>query len=255
MNNKRVIPALLLKGEGFFKTTKFKNPSYIGDPINAIKIFNDKEVDEIMVLDIEASKIMKKPNFDLIANFSSECFMPLTYGGGISSLRDVEKLFSIGVEKVCLQSLVFDNLNLLKEMIYNFGSSSIVVSLDVKKNFFSSYKVFEHRKNKINSVFSLEELLSIFNEIGVGEVLLNNVDLDGTMNGPDQELIRYVSRELSSPVVALGGVGSKEDLKKCFENGASAVAAGAFFVYHGPHRAVLISYPSREDFDYIFGLG
>ena len=135
MNNKRVIPALLLKGEGFFKTTKFKNPSYIGDPINAIKIFNDKEVDEIMVLDIEASKIMKKPNFDLIANFSAECFMPLTYGGGISSLRDVEKLFSIGVEKVCLQSLVFDNLNLLKEMINSFGSSSIVVSLDVKKFF------------------------------------------------------------------------------------------------------------------------
>ncbi len=254
MNTRRIIPSLLLMNGGLYKTTNFKNPSYVGDPINAIKIFNEKEVDELMVLDIEASKLKKNPDYSLIESFASECFMPLTYGGGIKSLKQAEKLFSLGVEKILVQTSVLENHNFLHELIQSFGSSSIVASIDIKKNFFNKFKIYSHSKIKNHGFSSLEKYIDLLNQYDVGEVLLNDVDRDGQMQGQNKKLINYVANKLKSPMISLGGIGSFEDIKESFDSGASAVAAGAFFVYHGPHRAVLINYPDPKTISKITGL-
>ena len=243
MITRRIIPSLLLKNRGLYKTVKFKKPSYIGDPINAIKIFNEKEVNELMVLDIEASKLGKEPDYKMIENFSSECFMPLTYGGGIKKLKEAEKIFKLGVEKILVQAAILENSMFLRELVDNFGSSSIVASLDIKKNIFGKPKVFSHSGQKNHQFSSIDEYIKLLNDNDVGEVLFNDVNLDGTMLGQNLNLIKYISDRINSPLISLGGIGSNSDIKESFKHGANAVAAGAFFVYHGPHRAVLINYP------------
>ena len=243
----RVIPCLLLKDDGLVKTIKFKNPSYVGDPINAVKIFNEKEVDELVFLDIIASKEKRGPNFKLLAEISTECFMPLGYGGGISSLNEIEHLFNLGIEKVILNSSAFSNPKLLKQAIDVFGSQSIVVSMDVRKNWLTKKQIVYTLNGDYNTKINPLEYAKRMEEFGVGELIVNSIDQDGTMEGYDYNLIKTISEAVKIPIVALGGAGSIEDLKKAKDSGASALGAGSLFVYQKPHRAVLITYPSQKE--------
>lgn len=241
----RIIPILLISKRRVVKTTQFRKPSYVGDPINVIRIFNEKEVDELVVLDIDASKNQIEPDFEYIEQLAGECFMPLTYGGGIKSVDQAATIFSSGVEKVSIQSATINDASLIQELTNRFGSQSIVASLDVNKGIFGQYRVVDTcrgRKLPISVLSRVQEL----SEAGVGEILLNAVHKDGTLSGIDEPMIHLVSSNCSLPVIATGGVGSLKDIRRAFDAGASAVGVGAFFVYHGPHRAVIISYPTNQ---------
>ncbi len=247
----RVIPALLLRNGGLVKTTQFEAPNYVGDPINAIRIFNEKEVDELMVLDITASREHREPNYALIEQFAGECFMPLAYGGGIRNIAQARQLFSLGVEKICLQTEAFKNPTLINELASQFGSQSIMISIDVKKNWLGIPKLYQSASGKLMKTAWIDMLHKLVSA-GAGEVLLNAVDKDGTLTGPDLSLIEQASSTIEVPLIALGGVSSLTDIRACVDAGASAVAAGAFFVYHGPHRAVLITYPTYQELEQLF---
>jgi len=247
----RVIPALLLQNGGLVKTLKFKTPKYVGDPINAIRIFNEKEVDELMVLDISASKKTQEPDYALIERFASECFMPLTYGGGITHLNQAGRIFSLGVEKICLQTASLDNPHLVAQLAERFGSQSVVVSIDVKRNWMGKPQLFGAAQGNPQPTHWLEMAQQLV-QAGAGEVLLNAVDRDGTLQGPDIELVQEASAKITVPLIAVGGVSSLDDIKALVDAGASAVAAGAFFVFHGPHRAVLITYPRYHELEALF---
>ncbi len=249
----RVIPALLLSNEGLTKTFQFKKRKYIGDPVNAIRIFNEKAVDELLVIDIEASRNNKEPNYKLIENFASECFMPLTYGGGINSLLQAERIFSLGVEKICIQSAALYNPRFVTELSKRFGTQSISVSLDVKKNWWGKYKLRVASSAKTLKT-PLNEQLKRVAQAGAGEIILNSIDKDGTMSGPDLVLIKTASESLNIPLVAVGGISSLADIKSAIESGADAVGVGSFFVFHGPHRAVLITYPDDRELKNISGV-
>jgi imidazole glycerol-phosphate synthase subunit HisF len=251
MLKNRVIPLLLLKNDELVKTINFQNPKYVGDPINAIRIFNEKEVDELILIDICASKESRKPNFDLIEKIAGECFMPLTYGGGIRSEAEIDQIFSAGVEKVAVQSSVIQNPSFITNLAKRFGSQSIVVSIDVKKNWLGKPKCFISSKNKIIE----DELINLIRNLvnaGAGEVLLNSVEREGTFSGPDLNLISEVSNSINVPMIACGGISSLKDIKACIKAGASAVAAGSFFIYSGPHRAVLLTYPNYNELEALF---
>jgi len=249
----RVIPILLLHNKGLVKTVKFKSPTYIGDPINAIKIFNEKEVDELIFLDIDASKKGNEPDYELIKDFASECFMPVCYGGGITTIEQIKKIFALGVEKVSLNSSVFKNKSLLKEAVEIFGSQSIVVTIDIKKSFFANYQVYNHSNKKVVKEPYLEYIKSI-ERLGAGEIIINNVDLEGTQTGYDISLMESIVNNVNIPVVACGGAGVLNDFKKIKdEANVSAVSAGSFFVFQGKHNAVLITYPEYEELEKLFG--
>jgi imidazole glycerol-phosphate synthase subunit HisF len=247
----RVIPTLLINGTRLVKTCKFRNPKYIGDPINAIRIFNEKEVDELLVLDISASKAHRQPDFQLIEQFASECFMPLAYGGGIRTVEQARKIFSLGVEKICIQTAAFENPDFIYTLAKEFGSQSITVSVDIKRNFLGKPKIYVSSLGKTAST-DLSEAISRFVRAGAGEILLNAVDKDGTLSGPDLELIKYATADLLVPLIASGGISSLADIRAAVEAGASAVAAGAFFVFQGPHRAVLLTYPEYNELASLF---
>jgi cyclase len=246
MYRSRIIPCLLLQDRGLVKTTKFKKPVYVGDPINAIKIFNDKAVDELILLDIDASKRGSAPDFDLIAEVAGECFMPLCYGGGIRSLAHARQIFSLGVEKISLNSAALDRIDLISELAAVYGSQSVVASIDCKKTLLGKHRVMKpdsQTELKMDPVSWARDV----ERAGAGEILLNSVDRDGTMQGYDLELIASVTRAVSIPVIACGGAGTLSDLAApIMHAGASAVAAGSLFVFHGPRRAVLINYPTHE---------
>lgn len=242
----RVIPALLLRNDGLVKTHKFKDPKYIGDPINAIHIFNEKEVDELMVLDIMASREQREPNYALIEQFAGECFMPLAYGGGVRTVEQAKRIFSLGVEKICVQTAALENPSFIRKLAERFGSQSVMVSLDIKRNWFGSPGLYAAGRGRQGSTPWLDTLRALV-VAGAGEVLLNAVDKDGTLSGPDLGLIREASSAVDVPVIALGGISCLMDIRSAVCAGASAVAAGAFFVFHGPHRAVLITYPSSDE--------
>jgi cyclase len=250
MLKNRVIPSLLLLNGGLVKTTKFKDPKYVGDPINAIRIFNEKQVDELMVLDITASKEGREPNYALIEQFAGECFMPLAYGGGIQTIEQAKRLFSSGVEKICLHTSALANPKLITELSDRYGSQSIVVSIDVKRNWLGNPLVYQAVSGKSMSANWLEVIRQMV-EAGAGEILLNAVDKDGTLSGPDLDLIQKASKSVEVPLISVGGISSLEDIRNAIQSGASGVAAGAFFVYYGPHRAVLITYPKYEDLENI----
>lgn len=253
MLKNRVIPALLLKNGGLVKTLKFKEPKYVGDPINAIRIFNDKEVDELMVLDIVASKEGREPDYRMIELFAGECFMPLCYGGGIKTLEQADRIFNMGVEKVSLQTAAMENIDLIADISAKYGSQSVVISVDIKRNFIGSRKLYRSASAEtVNE--NWKEFLNRAIEAGAGEVLINAVDKDGTLSGPDLDLIKEADEELDIPLIALGGISSLEDIREAVLAGASAVAAGAFFVFHGPHRAVLITYPKYEELEQLLDL-
>ncbi len=244
----RVIPCLLLRNGGLVKTVRFRHPKYVGDPINAIRIFNEKEVDELMVLDICASKERRQPNYGLIEQFAGECFMPLCYGGGIRTVEQAGRLFALGVEKVCVQTGALEDVRLVARLSERFGSQSVLVSVDVKRNWRGLPRLYSAATGRSLSQPWMDHLKRAV-AAGAGEVVLNAVDRDGGMQGMDLELIRQASRAVSVPLIAVGGVGSLADIKAAVEAGASAVAAGAFFVFQGPHRAVLITYPLYHELE------
>ncbi|GJM33475.1 MAG: putative imidazole glycerol phosphate synthase subunit hisF2 [Saprospiraceae bacterium] len=248
----RVIPVLLLHEKGLVKTTKFKKPIYVGDPINAIKIFNEKEVDELVFLDIDASKKNRGPDFSLLEQIASECFMPLGYGGGISTIEQVNRIFNIGIEKVIFNSSALSNPKLISEVAKTAGNQSVVVSIDVKKNWLGKKIIYSHSGTKVPKL-SLTEFARKMQEFGAGEIIINAVDQDGMMNGYDLELIKEVAEAVEIPVVACGGASNIQNLREAVAMGkASAVAAGSLFVFYGPHKAVLINYPSQDKLKSVF---
>ena len=251
MLRSRIIPCLLIHNKGLVKTVKFKDPKYVGDPINAVKIFNEKEVDELIVVDIEASKKGVEPNYKLIEQFASECFMPLSYGGGVNSLSQAKKIFSLGVEKIAIQSACYKNSTFVKDLSDYFGSQSIIVSIDIKRNWLGKYGIFSKTINKLKIKNWKEFLIEVARQ-GAGEILINSVNKDGTLTGPDLNLIKSLNGLIDIPIIYSGGVSNLDDMKNVIDNGASAVAAGAFFVFKGPRKAVLISYPNYEDLEKIF---
>jgi cyclase len=248
MNYPRVIPVLLLKDNGLYKSLNFKNLKYVGDPINAIKIFNDKAVDELIFLDITATNNNTEPNYSMLRSIASECFMPLCYGGGIKSLKQIEKILSLGVEKVCLNSSAFLNPELVKEAAKTFGSSTIVVSIDFKKTIFFGNKVYIKNGTKSTGIDPVRFACEM-ESLGAGEILINSIDRDGTMLGYDMEQIKLVANSVQIPVIACGGAGSIDHITEVIKKAnASAAAAGSFFVFQGRHKAVLITYLSKDDF-------
>lgn len=244
----RVIPTLLLKNNGLVKTVKFKNPTYIGDPINAVKIFNEKEVDELILLDITATNDKREPNYFKIEEIISEAFMPIGYGGGINKLDQIEKLFKLGIEKVIINTAAYSKPNLIYKAAKIFGNQSIVVAIDVKKDFWGKYKLYSNASRQTQDIL-IEDYLKRIVDLGCGEVYLNNIDKDGTMTGYDLELIKKCSTLVEVPLIASGGAGKIEHFSEAIKAGTSAVSAGAMFVFQGVHRAVLISYPNYKDLE------
>lgn len=242
----RVIPCLLLRNRGLVKTIKFKNPTYVGDPINTVRIYNEKEVDELIFLDITATPEKRKPPFKIIGEIASECFMPFAYGGGITNIEDAKTIFSLGAEKVAINSYAAESPALVTQLAELFGSQAVVVSIDVKKNLFGKYEVCTHsgkKKTKRDPVGYAVQM----EQIGAGEILLTSIDRDGTMEGYDVDLIRQVTGAVNIPVIACGGAGRLEDFSKAVTlGGASAVAAGSMVVYQGKNRSVLINFPTKQ---------
>ena len=243
---KRIIPCLLYDGSGLVKTIKFKNPSYIGDPINAIKIFNDKEVDELILIDINASKQKRKPNFDKIADMASEAFMPFAYGGGVKTYEDFERLFKLGVEKVIINSLIQENPEVIKKVINHYGSQAVVACVDFKKSLFGKMLPFSYLGHTIkNDLIAYAKYLSY--DIGVGELMLYSVDRDGTWEGYDFETTQSIINSIDIPIIACGGCGKEDDLKNVlYQTKANAAAIGSMAVYSKKGMGVLINFPERS---------
>lgn len=242
----RVIPCLLLKNGGLVKTVKFKDPKYLGDPINIVRIFNDKEVDELTFLDITATPDNHPPAFELLSKITSECFMPLGYGGGIRSLEDVKRLLGIGIEKIVLNTAAVETPALVRAVADYAGSQAVVISMDVKKSMLGKYEMYIRGGRKATGLDPVKFAVGMEKQ-GAGELLVNSIDRDGTMQGYDLELIRRVADAVQVPVVGCGGAGNVEHLAEAIRAGASAAAAGSMFVFQGPLRGVLISYPSQTE--------
>lgn len=248
----RVMPCLLLKGQGLVKTVRFKDPTYVGDPRNAVRIFNEKEVDELVILDITATAENRPPRFDLVEEIVSEAFMPVAYGGGIRNIDDAARVLALGVEKVVLCTRAVEDPPFLREAAERFGNQSVVACLDVKKRWLGGYEVCS-RGGRKGSGKDPVDLARVMEEMGAGEIVLQSVDRDGTQSGYDLELIRQVAGAVNIPVVAAGGAGKVEDFRQAVrEAGASAVAAGSLFVFKGKHRAVLITYPEPKVLEALF---
>lgn len=240
----RIIPVLLLHKGGLYKTKQFKNPTYVGDPINAVRIFNEKEVDELLILDIDCSRENKEPNYTLIEEIVSEAFMPVGYGGGVSNLEIARKVFQLGVEKVIINSALQNNQKLLADLAAIYGAQAVVASIDYKKSFIGGTKAYFTNGIK-KSLHTPQELAQIAERVGAGEIILNAIDREGTYQGFDINLLQQVVESVQIPVVVSGGANSKADFDAAKQAGASGMAAGSMFVYQRPHNAVLISYPSN----------
>lgn len=248
----RVIPCLLLQGRGLVKTVKFADPVYLGDPINIVKIFNDKEVDELVLLDIAATRNRRGPNFELLAEIASEAFVPLAYGGGITKVEEIQRILNLGYEKVVLNSSAFEIPDLVRRAADQVGSQSIVVSIDVRRSLLGASKVLTHCGEKPVGGDPVE-WAQRFAGLGAGEILITAVDRDGTLKGYDLELVRKVSQAVGVPVIASGGAATVADFGRAVKQaGASAVAAGSLFVFVGPNRAVLITFPKRTELKSVF---
>ena len=241
MLRSRVIPCLLLQNKGLVKTVKFKDPKYVGDPINAVKIFNEKEVDELMFLDIDASSTETEPNYLLIERIANECRMPLCYGGGVKSVEQAQEIIKLGAEKVAISSIVFDRPEIIDEMAAVIGRQSVVVVIDIKKNLFGKYEIYTHNgKKKIKQ--GLDKTLLSLEEIGIGELVINSIHCDGKMGGYDTKLADHVRSLVSCPLTILGGANSQEDILNLIERyGVIGAAVGSLFVFKGIYKAVLIT--------------
>ena len=241
----RIIPCLLLSDGGLVKTQKFTSKKYVGDPINAIRIFNEKECDELILLDIDASINNVEPNYAEIKKYAAECRMPLCYGGGVKTVEQARSIIALGVEKIALSSGVLEDLSLIECLASELGSQSVVVVLDVKRDFLGKYKAFTHNGRRATGL-DLLPLISKVQEYGAGEIVINSIDRDGMSEGYDFKLARIVKDLVFVPLTFLGGAGSLNDIEKLIsENGIIGCAAGSLFVFKGIYRAVLISYPDQ----------
>lgn len=225
--------------------TKFKDPKYVGDPINAVKIFNEKEVDELIVLDIDASRYGKEPDYKMIANLATECRMPFCYGGGIKTVEQAQRIFSLGVEKIAISSAAIENPSLVSLMAERVGNQSVVVVMDVKKKTFSNkYEIYIHNGTKSTGKDPVEFAIEM-ERLGAGEIVINSIDNDGVMKGYDLPLIQKIRDVINIPITVMGGAGTLEDIGNVIQqHGIIGVAAGSLFVFKGKYRAVLISYPT-----------
>lgn len=243
----RIIPCLLVHNKGLVKTIKFKDPKYVGDPINAVKIFNEKEADELMVLDIDVTRENREPDYKMIENLARECRMPLCYGGGIKTAEQAQRIFNLGVEKIAISSIAIENQKVIKEIASQVGNQSVVVVLDVKKKLFGGYDVYTHNgknKSKVDLIKFIEEI----QKLGIGEIVLNSIDHDGEMKGYDFHLIEMLRPLIHVPLTVLGGAGSLEDVGELIKKyGIIGASAGSLFVFKGKYRAVLISYPNEDE--------
>lgn len=247
----RIIPILLLKGLGLVKSIKFKDYRYIGDPINAVKIFNDLKADELVFLDIMASKEKRSISLDFVRKVGDEANMPFAVGGGIRTIQHIKEIINAGAEKVIINTHAVENSDFIKQASDVFGSSTIVVSIDVKKRYLGKKQVYILGGSRSTGQ-SPVDFARLMEEKGAGEIIINSIQNDGLMSGYDLELVEEVSKAVSIPVVAVGGAGGIEDFKPAIDSFASAVGAGSLFVYHGPRHAVLINYPSPDDLKEIF---
>jgi cyclase len=248
----RIMPCLLIQDDRLVKTIKFKNPEYVGDPINAIRIYNEKEVDELIFLDITVSIDKREPPYKTLSEIASECFMPVTYGGAVRDVETIRRILRLGIEKVSINSYAFENPDFIREASDKFGSSTIVVSMDVKKKLFGRYEVFTYGGRKGTGMDPVEYATRMAN-MGAGEILLTSIDQDGTQEGYDLELIKSVTSAVDVPVIACGGAGKIEDFGAAVKlGGASACAAGSMVVYYGRNRAVLTNFPEREKLEALF---
>jgi len=246
----RIIPCLLVKNGGLVKTVKFANPKYVGDPINAVKIFNEKEVDELIVLDIDATVQNREPDYVMIRNLATECRMPLCYGGGVKSVEQVERIISLGVEKVAMSSAAVGNSGTIAQAAAVVGSQSIVVVMDVKRSGRGcNYEIWTHNADKPTGQSPVDFAKQV-ESLGAGEVVINAVDRDGVMNGYDMDLVNKIREAIRLPITVLGGAGSLKDIEVLIHTfGIIGAAAGSLFVFKGIYRAVLINYPSRAEKD------
>lgn len=246
LNRPRIIPMLTIIDEDLVKTTMFKNPRYLGDPVNAVRIFNEKKVDELCILDIGVTKNQSALNFSLLEKITSQAFMPLSYGGGVKTFDDVKRLFRLGFEKIVFNTSFHENPLLINQAINYAGSSSIVLSLDTRKGLMSKYNLFI-KSGTMKVKDSIEDTLKKCSELGIGEVLINDISRDGMMNGYDIQLIKEISTKIDVPVISCGGAKDIKDLKNSLQNGgANAVAAGSLFVFFGKNKSVLINFPDED---------
>jgi cyclase len=249
----RLMPCLLMSNGALVKTIRFKEGSYVGDPVNAVRIFNQKEVDELILLDIHATTQSRGIDFETLEKVVSECFMPICYGGGVRTLEDMRRLYAMGIEKISLGAAAFEVPDLVRQASSEFGAQAVVVTLDVKKGLLGRSTV-RTRNGSHDTKMSPPEAVRAFEAQGAGELLLYSIDRDGTWSGFDIKLVEAVSQAASVPVVATGGAGSLEDVKAAVKQaGASAVAIGSMAVFQGKDLGVLIKFPSRKDQDAIFG--
>jgi cyclase len=244
----RIIPCLLVHNKGLVKTVKFKDGKYVGDPINTVKIFNEKEVDELIVLDIDATKEKRSPDFEMIKNLAVECRMPFCYGGGVKTVDEVKKIISLGAEKVAISSSAINNFDIIQKMSNAVGSQSIVVVLDVmKRGLFGNYELYLEN-GTVKTGIKVKDFVEKLNQVDIGEIVINSIDGDGTMQGYDLILVDMVRDLTDLPITVLGGAGSLDDIKQLISRyKIIGAAAGSLFVFKGKYRAVLISYPTKEE--------
>lgn len=254
MLSARLMPCLLMSNGALVKTVRFKEGVYVGDPVNAVRIFNQKEVDELILLDIHATSQNRGIDFETLEKVVSECFMPICYGGGVRTLEDMRRLYALGIEKVSLGAAAFEVPDLVRRASMEFGAQAVVVTLDVKKGLLGRTSV-RTRNGSHDTKMSPADAAHLMEAQGAGELLLYSIDRDGTWSGFDLKLVESVSHATNIPVVATGGAGSSVDIRAAVkEAGASAVAIGSMAVFQGKDLGVLIKFPSRKDQDAIFGL-
>lgn len=252
MLRSRIIPCLLVHKKGLVKTVQFKDPKYVGDPINAVKIFNEKEVDELIVLDIDATAAGRGPDFDLIKNLAIECRMPFCYGGGVTTVAEAKEIIKLGAEKVALSSAAINNFGILEKIGRAVGIQSVVVVLDIKKKLLGGYEIFINNGKKATGI-KVKDFIQKLNQVGIGEIVINSIDHDGKMNGYDFQLIDLVRESTDFPMTVLGGAGSYADIKSVIARYKTiGASAGSLFVFKGKYKAVLISYPNKEEKKEIF---
>lgn len=245
----RIIPCLLIHDKGLVKSVQFKDHKYVGDPINAVRIFNEKECDELMVLDIDATILDREPDYKMIENLATECRMPLCYGGGIKTAEQAQRIFSLGVEKIAISSAAVSNPELITEIAVRVGSQSVVVVMDVKKKLLGGYELYTHNGKK-SSGKNPVEFAKMVEQMGAGEIVVNSIDQDGIMKGYDMNITDKIRQAISLPLTVLGGAGNIQDIGKLISSyGIIGAAAGSLFVFKGVYKAVLINYPNWEEKD------
>ncbi|MBN9300151.1 MAG: imidazole glycerol phosphate synthase subunit HisF [Filimonas sp.] len=245
----RIIPSLLIHDNGLVKTVQFKSPKYVGDPINAVKIFNEKAVDELAVFDIDATINRREPNYNLIERLANQSRMPLCYGGGVKNVEQAQRIFGLGIEKIAFSSAICDNPNIIPLVADRVGTQSVIAVLDVKKKMFGGYEIYINNGKKATGLNPIEFAAKL-EKLGAGEIVINSIDHDGMMNGFDMNLIDKIRESISIPLTVLGGAGSLVDIGKVIEkHGVIGIAAGSLFVFKGVYKAVLINYPNRDEKD------